>query len=92
MPSIPTSGGLPPSRQPDYRTLTTVAALVAPSVFEVTLPDASQLVLWNNLDPLEPGADDLPPTLEDTTQNDRIITWLRVMAGRHELAGAVGRH
>ena len=78
LPSIPTSGGLPPSRQPDYRTLTTVAAPVAPSVFEVTLPDASQLVLWNNLDPLEPGADDLPPTLEDTTQNDRIITWLRV--------------
>src|SRR5271166_953677 len=78
IPSIPTGGGLPPSRQPDYRTLTTVAAPVEPAVFEVTLPDASQLVLWNNLDPLEPGADDLPPTLEDTTQNDRIITWLRV--------------
>jgi len=78
IPSIPASGGLPPSRQPDYRTLTTVAAPVEPVVFEVTLPEASQLILWNNLDPLEPGADDLPPTLEDTTQNDRIITWLRV--------------
>jgi predicted phage baseplate assembly protein len=78
LPSIPASGGLPPSRQPDYRTLTTVPAPVEPAVFEVTLPDASQLVLWNNLDPLEPGSDALPPAFEDRTLNDRIITWLRV--------------
>jgi hypothetical protein len=78
LPSIPASGGLPPSRQPDYRTLTTVPAPIAPGVFEVPLPDASQLVLWNDLDPLEPGSDNLPPTLEDTTQSDRIVTWLRV--------------
>jgi hypothetical protein len=78
LPSIPANGGLPPSRQPDYRTLTTVPAPVVPGVFEVPLPDASQLILWNNLDPLEPGSDNLPPTLEDTTQSDRIITWLRV--------------
>jgi hypothetical protein len=78
LPSIPASGGLPPNRQPDYRTLTTVPVPIEPDVFEVTLPDAAQLVLWNNLDPLEPGSDDLPPTLEDTTLNDRIITWLRV--------------
>jgi hypothetical protein len=78
IPSIPTSGGLPASRQPDYRTLTSVQAPVGPDVFEVPLPDASQLVLWNNLDPLESGADKLPPTLEDTNLNARIITWLRV--------------
>ena len=42
------------------------------------LPEASQLRLWNNLDPLEPGAGNLPPTLEDTAMNDRLITWLRL--------------
>jgi len=78
IPSIPPGRGLSATRQPDYRTLTTVQAPVEPVVFEVTLPDASQLALWNNLDPLEPGADKLPPTLEDTTLNARIITWMRV--------------
>lgn len=77
-PSIPASGGLPPSRQPDYRTLTTVPTPTKPAVIEVTLPDATQLLLWNNLDPLEPGSDKLPPTLEDTNLNDRVITWVRV--------------
>ena len=44
----------------------------------MTLPAASQLGLWDDLDPLEPGAGDLPPTLEDTAMNDRLITWLKV--------------
>jgi hypothetical protein len=78
IPSIPAGGGLPANRQPDYRTLTSVQAPVGPDVFEVQLPDASQLILWNNLEPLEPGADKLPPTLEDTTLSDRVITWLRI--------------
>jgi hypothetical protein len=78
LPSIPATGGLPSSRQPDYRTLQTVPVPVQPAVIQITLPDASQLVLWNNLDPLEPGADQLPPALDDTTLNGRIITWLRI--------------
>jgi hypothetical protein len=78
LPSIPASGKLPDSRQPDYRTLATVAPPIEPDVFEVTLPEAAQLTLWNNLDPLEPGAGNFPPTLEDTAMNDRLITWLRL--------------
>ena len=78
LPSLPSTGGLPASRQPDYRTLITVPVPVEPTVFEVTLPEATQLDLWNNLDPLEPGADDLPPTLEDTALSERVITWLRL--------------
>ena len=90
IPSIPASLGLPESRQPDYRTLATVAPPIEPEVFEVPLPDASQLRLWNNLDPLEPGAGNLPPTLEDTAMNDRLITWLRLTwpeGGRARILG-----
>jgi hypothetical protein len=78
LPSIPASGGLPDSRQPDYRTLEAFPSPFEPEVFEVTLPAAAQLTLWDDLDPLEPGSGKLPPTLEDTAMNDRLITWLKV--------------
>jgi hypothetical protein len=82
IPSIPPTGGLPLNRQASYRPLDTVAVPVEPQVFGVVLPaDGSQLNLWNNLDPLEPGTDDLPPALEDTAQNERVITWLRLNWG-----------
>src|SRR5262249_36618174 len=45
-----------------------------------TLPSAGELTLWNNIDPLESGAADFPPALEDTNLADRVITWLRVRA------------
>jgi hypothetical protein len=83
IPHIPASGGLPPTgnREPAYRTLdptVTNDVLAEPGVVEITLPAASDLVLWNNLDPLEAGAGNLPPALDDTNLNDRVITWLRI--------------
>ena len=84
IPLIPSDGMLPVDpalRVPQYQPLNTSATvdvLVRPGVVQVTLPDPSQLVLWQNLDPLEAGAGDFPPTLEDTSQNDRLITWLRI--------------
>jgi len=47
-------------------------------VVDVTLPDKNSLYLWNNIDPLESGVGGLPPSLEDTSLNDRLITWLRI--------------
>ena len=76
IPEIPPSGGLPASRQPVYRVLQSAAPPEAPTVIQVTLPGADRLNLWDNLEPLEKGVGDLPPTLEDTDQEDRIITWL----------------
>lgn len=83
IPNIPASGGLPTTgnREPAYRTLdptVTNDVLAEPGVVEITLPAAADLVLWNNLDPLEAGAGNLPPALDDTNLNDRVITWLRV--------------
>jgi len=78
IPDIPDSGGLPASRQPVYRVLQTAAPPESPTVVQVALPSADRLKLWDNLEPLENGVGNLPPTLEDTDQEDRIITWLRI--------------
>jgi len=84
IPKIPDSGGLPGDpllRNPQYKSLEASAqsdVLAAPGIVDITLPPAAELKLWNNLDPLEPGAGDFPPTLEDTNLKDRVITWLRI--------------
>lgn len=83
VPKIPSSGGLstsPAERVPDYQTLATSEVPIDPVVIQITLPPAEQLKLWNNFDPLESGVGDFPPNLEDTTLNDRVITWLRIVA------------
>ena len=66
---------------PRYRPLdaaTTNDVLAEPGVVQLTLPAADELRLWENLDPLESGVGDLPPALEDTNLNERLITWLRL--------------
>jgi hypothetical protein len=85
LPKIPPSGGLPAGaglRLPDYQTLATCEIPIDPVVIQITLPAAEQLKLWNNFDPLESGAGDFPPNLEDTTFSDRLITWLRIVVSR----------
>jgi hypothetical protein len=84
IPSIPSSGGLaadPLQRTPRYKALpptTQSDVLAAPGIVDITLPAAAELKLWNNLEPLEPGAGDFPPALDDTNLGDRVITWLRI--------------
>jgi hypothetical protein len=83
VPKIDSSGGLLDSlnRVPQYRTLdssSTNDVFTEPGVIDVTLPGKNELLLWNNLDPLEAGVDLLPPSLDDATLNDRVITWLRI--------------
>lgn len=83
IPKIPASGGLPAppaAREPDYQTLTTSEVPIEPAVVQITLPGAGELRLWNNFDPLEAGVGNFPPNLEDTTLNERLITWLRIRA------------
>lgn len=83
---IPIGGELPASpeqRLPRYKTLTSDAltdVLAEPGIVEIKLPAADEMQLWTNLDPLEPGVNDFPPTLEDTKLNDRLVTWLRIEA------------
>ena len=83
IPNIDSTGGLNDqlNRVPQYRTLDcsqTNDVFTEPGVVDVTLPGKGALWLWNNLDPLEAGVDQLPPSLDDAALSDRIITWLRI--------------
>lgn len=87
IPKLPPGGVLPQSggqRVAQYQVLDSLSdtdVLIEPGVVQITLPaDPAELELWSNLDPLESGADNFPPALEDTNLNDRVITWLRITA------------
>ena len=81
--TIPKSGSLGKDRQPTYRSLAAQAdldVLTAPGILQITLPEAGDLKMWDNLDPLELGVGAFPPALDDTNLNDRLITWLHIVA------------
>lgn len=68
---------------PTWRRLeprTEVDLLSVPGVVQLSLPEASQLNMWQDVDPLEGGVGDMPPTLDDAALGGRLITWLRVRA------------
>jgi Baseplate J-like protein len=84
VPNLPSSGMLP--SQPEqrvarYRALDALPSgnlLAAPGVVQLPLPGSEALRLWENLEPLEQGVGDFPPSLEDTTIRDRVVTWIRI--------------
>jgi hypothetical protein len=81
IPKMPADNKLSDDRKPEYKPLNanaTTDILTQPGIIEITLPSKAELEFWENLEPLELGADDFPPTLEDTKVNDRLITWLRI--------------
>jgi hypothetical protein len=94
LPLVP--GGLlpepPADRRAGYRRLDarpTADVLTMPGVVDLTLPaDPALLEIWTNLDPLEAGVNEFPPTLDDADFNARLVTWLRV---RPALSDGVSR-
>jgi hypothetical protein len=85
LPQLPPGGLLPDdltARVPAYHALDTRASadvLVDPGVVEVALPtNPDELGLWRNLTPLESGTGEFPPSIDDTEQAERLVTWLRV--------------
>ncbi|MEP6925801.1 MAG: baseplate J/gp47 family protein [Pyrinomonadaceae bacterium] len=86
LPKLPPGGKLsadPEQRVLEYKPLdarSETNVLTEPGIVEITLPSVGELKAWLNLnlDPLESGADDFPPSLEDTKLSDRLVTWLRV--------------
>jgi hypothetical protein len=82
IPNAP-DGRLPDDRLPRYKELDarpTDDVLVRPGLVQIQLPPAEELRIWENLEPLEAGAGQRPPALEDTRLADRVITWIRVQA------------
>ena len=71
----------PTQRIASYRQVGAVASgdlLSEWGTAQIVLPSAQELTLWDDLDPLEAGVNDFPPSLEDSNLDDRIITWLRI--------------
>ena len=60
-----------------------------PGTVELRLPGADQLTWIEDLDPLEPGVGELPPSLAESEDGKRLITWIRVTApqGATRLSG-----
>ena len=65
--------------------------LTEPGVVELQLPSEDELRTWgeDELGPLVAGTGAFPPSLEDTEDADRLITWLRIrVADAPEVAAA----
>ena len=62
--------------------------LAQPGVVELTLPSGDGLRYWDDLDPLEAGTGDFPPSLEDTDDQERLVTWIRLRSPEANAAGA----
>jgi hypothetical protein len=60
-----------------------------PGTVELRLPGADRLEWLEDLDPLEPGVGELPPTLAESEDGARLVTWIRVRApeGAARLSG-----
>lgn len=60
-----------------------------PGTVELRLPGADRLAWIEDLDPLEPGVGELPPSLAESEDGARLITWIRVKApaGSARLSG-----
>jgi len=54
--------------------------LFQPGTVELLLPEETDFPLWSeaDLDPLEQGAGNFPPSPDDETVSGRIITWIRI--------------
>jgi predicted phage baseplate assembly protein len=65
------------------------ALALNPGVVELRLPGADRLAWTEDMDPLEPGVGDLPPSLAESEDGQRLITWIRVRApeGAARLSG-----
>lgn len=84
VPRPPQGGRLPAEpapREAEYRSLdarSRVDVLLEPGVVEVSLPAASEMQLWSDLDPLESGSGGFPPALNDARLEQRVVTWVRI--------------
>ena len=68
---------------PRYREIeprTEVDLLTSPGVVQLVLPAADDLKIWADVDPLEGGVGNMPPSLDDADVAARVVTWLRLRA------------
>jgi hypothetical protein len=85
LPSPPPGGIFPTGagRLASYRDLDAsepANVLVEPGIVQLSLPGVEGLGLWQDLEPLESGAGDFPPPIEDSAAAARLVTWIRIQA------------
>jgi len=84
-----------PAGEARYRPLTIVRqddVLSGVGLIQVILPQASELRTWDFSEPLDEGAGNYPPRLEDDALRERLITWVRLrMAGDQSGSASNGR-
>lgn len=79
-----------------YRALRVTARsgnlLTAPGTVELDLrpPPGRRLGIWEDLDPLEAGVGELPPSLDQLPEQDRLVTWIRVRVVGPTTSGEAG--
>jgi len=66
--------------------------LAHPGVVELELPDLDGLGYWDSLEPLESGVGDFPPSLADTDDQERLVSWLRIRSPEANSANRVDKH
>ncbi len=80
---VPVGGRLPDppaSREPTYARLDAVEdtdIVTEPGLVDIDMPPASELALWDNVEPSADGVGSLPPLLDDT-ERERLVTWIRI--------------
>lgn len=78
---IATSEIDPGTESPRYRRLdasVTADILTEPGLAAIKLPEAAEMALFSVTEPLTAGTGDYPPSLEDSRDEGRIVTWIRI--------------
>ncbi len=85
-PAAPATPGVSGARYERLEARASADLTILPGTVELRLPGAEALSWIEDLDPLEPGVGDLPPSLADTEDAARLVTWIRI---RPAAGGAV---
>lgn len=63
--------------------------LSEPGIVKIMLPAEADLQLWDTGEPLQAGTGDYPPSLEDTRDEERLITWIRIRLPEEQLGAGL---
>jgi hypothetical protein len=75
---------------PHYDRLTTrldTDILTEPGVVQLTLPGT--ISLWETTEPLQAGTGAFPPSLEDTKDEERLVTWIRIRLPEQQIGSGL---
>lgn len=60
------------------------------SLVQLTLPAARDIGTWRDLDPLEDGVGEFPPSLDEEVVRNRVLAWIRIRLPQSQPGGGAG--